>query len=421
MLSWRLAWRSFVRHRRRSIITATAISISLAMMIAFVGLGDDGHARMAEIGIRLGSGHVLVQGKGYQQMQTLDHLVVEPERIVAAARAIPTVTHVVQRVQSGGLLSAGDVSAAVLVAGVDPTMEPEVSDIASAEKRVAGEYLRRRADMPFANQPADIYLGVELAETLRVDVGDRVVLTVSPRGAERPASAAFLVRGMFKTGLDEMDAGFAQIPLGEAQRLLELGTDATQVAVLLGELEDTGPARDALRAELARHHDIEVLSWQEALRELYEAIVLDDMGLYLMMFIIFIIVAVGIFNTVLMSVAERTREFGVMMAIGTSKGSLFRIIMAEACILAVVSAVVGVGVGLGIHSLIAHYGIDVTALMGGDYEIAGISFAGKIYSRLTPWVVTKWTLVVIGLVLASAAYPATRASLLRPVEAMRHV
>ncbi|MBW2523150.1 MAG: ABC transporter permease [Deltaproteobacteria bacterium] len=421
MLSFRLAWRSFVRHKRRSIITASAIALSLAMMIAFVGLGDDGHARMAELGIRLGAGHVLVQGKGYQQMQTLDHRVPEPDRVVAAAKKIPSVRAVVQRVRASGLIVAGEVSAPVLVSGVDPTLEPDVSDIASPEKRQAGAYLRRRADMEYPNQPADIYLGAELAETLKVGLGDRVVLTVSPLDAERPTSAAFFVRGTFRTGLDEMDAGYAEIPIAEARQLLELGGQSTQVAVLLDELEDTEAATAALRGELAQYDELEVLSWQEALRELYEAIVLDDAGLYAMMAIIFVIVAIGIFNTVLMSVAERTREFGVMMAVGTSKGRLFRVIMAEAVILALVSAAFGIAIGLGIHSLVAHYGIDVTALAGGDYEIAGIAFGGKIYSRLTPWVVTKWTLVVIGIVLASAAYPATRASLLEPVEAMRHV
>lgn len=421
MLSLRLAWRSFHRHRRRSAITAAAISLSLAMMIAFVGLGDDGHARMAELGIRMGAGHVLVQGQGYQQLQTLDHRVEQPAAVVAAARQLAGVEAVVERVRANGLIVAGEVSAPVLVSGVDPALEPAVSDIASPDKRVSGDYLRPRSAMEFPNQPADIYLGAELAETLKVALGDRVVLTVSPVDAARPTSAAFFVRGTFRTGLDEMDGGYVEIPLGEAQRLLRLDDEVTQVAVLLDDLDRTEAAAAALRAKLADREGLEVLSWQQALRELYEAIVLDDAGLYAMMAIIFVIVAIGIFNTVLMSVAERTREFGVMMAIGTSRLRLFRIIMAEALILAVASAVVGVAVGLGIHLLVAHYGIDVTALAGGDYEIAGIAFGGKIYSRLTPWVVIKWTLVVIGLVVLSAAYPASRASRLEPVEAMHHV
>ena len=427
MLSLRLAWRSFVRHKRHSAITATAVSMGLAMMIAFVGLADDGHARMAEMGIRMGAGHVLVQGRGYQEAQTLDQLIAEPEPVVAIARSVPGVEHVVSRVRTTGLLSAGEVSAAIMLSGVSPRVEQEVSDIASVEKRVGGDYLRTRAELPFQNQPADIYLGDELAQTLRVEPGDRVVLTVSPLGASRPISAAFLVRGLFHTGLSDVDASYAEIPIAEAQKLLRLGSGVSQVAVLLDSLERTDEAAAVLRERLAADGQLEVLgglevlSWQVALRELYEAIVLDDMGLYLMMAIIFVIVAIGIFNTMLMSVAERTREFGVMMAIGTSRGRLFGLIMTEGAVLALSSAAVGLALGLTIHAVIAHYGIDFTALMGGDYEMAGISFAGRIYSRLSPQVVTKWTAVVIALVLASAAYPAWRATRLQPVEAMRHV
>ncbi len=421
MLTLMLAWRSFVRNKRRSIITAAAISFGLAMMIVFVGLADDGHARMAEMGIRFGSGHVLVQGKGYQEDQTLDRLVTDPEQVVQIAKQIPQVKQAVVRVHASGLVTAGERSSSVLVAGVDPALEPLVSDIASPEKRAAGEYLRARADMEFVKGPADIYLGSELAETIGVGLGDRVVLTVSPVGQSRPASAAFRVRGTFKSGLSELDAGYVEIPIAEAQKLLNLGKRATQVALLLDRLEDTEPVTKELQQSFAGQEALEILPWQKALRELYEALVLDDLGMYLMMAIIFVIVGIGIFNTILMSVAERTRQFGVMMAVGTSKGRLFATILAEAMVLALVSAAVGLAIGLSGHAAIAHYGIDVADLAGGDYEFAGIAFSGKIYSRLTLWVVTKWTLVVMGIVLGSAAYPAFRATRLEPVEAMRHV
>jgi len=421
MVSLLLGWRSFVRHKRRSIITCAAISVSLAMMIMFVGLADDGHARMAELGIRMGAGHVLVQGKGYQQEQTLDQLVADPDRIVQVAKKLPGVKNVIVRVRSSGLLSAGELSSAVLMSGVDPKVEPTVSDIASKTKRARGNYLRRRADMEFKAGPADIYLGDELAKKLKVDVGDRVVLTVSPIDSSRPSSAAFLVRGTFRLGLSELDGGYVELPISEARKLLHMDKQATQVAVLIDELEGADSTTAALQSALGPHQELEVLSWKVALRELYEAIVLDDMGLYLMMAIIFVIVAIGIFNTVLMSVAERTREFGVMMAIGTSKFRLLSIIMAEATVLALVSAVVGLGLGLLGHSIIADVGIDVAALAGGQYEFAGIAFSEKIYSRLSTWVVVKWTLVVIGIVLVSAIYPALRAMRLEPVEAMRHV
>jgi ABC-type lipoprotein release transport system permease subunit len=364
---------------------------------------------------------VLVQGRGYQQEQTLDRLVAHPQRVVDRARQLPGVQHAVARVRSSGLLTAGELSSAVMLSGVDPTLEPEVSDIAAPDRRASGDYLRPRDRRTFVNAPADIYLGSDLAHTLEVDLGDRVVLTVSPRGESRPSSAAFTVRGTFRTGLSDLDGGYVEIPLGEAQKLLKLDDEVSQVAVVLDSLEATDRATVLLDEALRGEDALEILSWKVALRELYEAIVLDDMGMYLMMAIIFVIVTIGIFNTVLMSVAERTREFGVMMAIGTGRGRLFSIIMAEAAVLALVSAVIGLALGLTGHALMAHYGIDVASMAGGDYEFAGISFSGRIYSRLSVPVVAKWTAVVIGLVLAAAVFPALRATRLQPVEAMRHV
>jgi len=266
-----------------------------------------------------------------------------------------------------------------------------------------------------------ISVGETLAKTLALRLDDRVVLTMSPRGSSRPTSAAFRVRGIFHTGISELDGFYVEIPLSEGQRLLGLGKAVTQVAVLIDQLDDADRVAASLRAKLADNPDVQVLTWKQGLRQLYEAILLDDLGMYLMMAIIFVIVAIGIFNTVLMSVVERTRELGVMMAIGTSAKRLFATVLVEALVLAVVSAVVGLALGLGIHLWVSSHGIDMAALYGEDVEMAGIILKGKIYSKLSAYVVTKWTVIVIGIVLVSAIYPAWRASRLKPVEAMRHV
>jgi ABC-type lipoprotein release transport system permease subunit len=419
MLTVKLAWRSFLRHRRRTIITVCAVSLSLAMMLFFVGLADDGHARMAELGIRMGQGNVLVQGKGYQREETLDHLVADPATVLSKARALKQVQQAVPRVRTTGLLSTGDRSAPVLVSGVDPRLEPRASSIPAHRRIVDGGYLRPMDQLPSVNQPADIYIGQELAKTLELQVGDRAVLMVSPKDAARPASSAFIVRGIFKTGVAEMDRMWVEVPISEAQRLLKLGHKVTQVALLLDRLEDTAGVTATLRAELP-HGDLEVLAWQEALKELHDAIVVDDAGMYVMMIIVFVLMVFVIFTMVFMSVVERTREFGVMMALGCSGRRLSAVVFTEGLILALVSAAVGLAVGLALHSYVAATGIDITKF-AGDYEIAGIILEGHIYSRLSVGVVVQWTLVVMGLVLVSTLYPAVRAARLVPLEAIRHV
>ncbi len=417
----KLAWRSLRRHRRRSIITGAAVSLGLALMLIFVGINDDGHARMIDIGIHMGAGHVVVQGRGYQQDQTLDHIVGDPEAVLEAARSLPEVRQVAPRVRAGGLLSSGVESTAVAVNGVDPTIEPLVSTIAREDALVAGSYLRSPSELDFENQPADIYVGKDLARRLQLELGDRVVLTVSPRGGGRPSSAAFLVRGVFRTGMDELDGFYVEIPIEQAQSLLALDGGVTQVALLIDDVRDTGRVTGAMRRLLGEGGDLEVLPWQEALRELYEYVLIDDAGMYMLMAVVFLIIGIGIFNTVLMSVLERTREFGVMMAIGTSGRRMFAVVVIEALLLGVFATVAGLGLGLGVHSWLASTGLDVTALYGEGFEFAGIVFEGRIYSLLTTATVVKWCFIVIGIVVASALYPAWRTTRLKPVEAMRHV
>ena len=420
MLALRLGWRSFARHKRRSIITAAAISLGLAMLIVFTGIIIDGHDKMTDMGVRLGSGHVVVQGAGFQDEQTLDYLVRDPDAVEAAARNIAGVDQVVRRVYSGGLVASGELSAAVMIAGVDPRLEPEVSDIASPKHRTAGDYLRARDQLDFESDPGDIYIGDKLARTLDVELDDRVVLTASPAGVSRPASAAFRVRGVFHTGVGDLDGFYVQVSLTDSQQLLALDGSVTQVAVLLRDLRDTPRVAAELQTALGARGDLEILPWQEALRELYEALVLDDIANYMIHAIVFLIVAIGIFNTILMSVIERTRELGVMIAIGTSGRRIFATIMAEAVVLAVVACAIGLAIGLSLHYWIATTGLDVTALYGEDFEFAGIVFEGRIYSKLYAGEVATWTAIVFGIVLASSLYPAVRATRLQPAKAMRH-
>ncbi len=422
MLALRIGWRSFVRHRRRSAITLSAIALGLAMMLFFVGMGTDSHAKMADMGIRLGSGHVLVEAKDYPSEQSPEASFTRYEEVVRRAESLEEARVAAPRLSASGLVTAGAKSTSVFVVGVDPTREPRASSIAAPEARVAGSFLTPSANRRFENAPGDAYLGNSLATHLGVEVGDRIVITVSPVDADNPKSAAFQVVGLFETGIEDLDRSQVQIDLTDAQKLLNVEGSVTQVAVLLGDLDATDGVTAALARELVSRNELVVLPWPAVLKELHDAIVLDDVGMYLMMAIIFVIVALGIFNTVLMSVTERTREIGVMMAIGTSRWRVFSSVLAESAVLAIASTIVGLALGLAGHLAMAHYGIDVTSFTGGqDYEISGVVLRGRIYSRLSFDVVAEWTLVVIGLVIASAIYPAYRAARLEPVEAMRHV
>ncbi len=234
-------------------------------------------------------------------------------------------------------------------------------------------------------------------------------------------AAAFVVCGLFRTGVAQIDAFYGEIPIASARDLLRAGHAATQVALLLDDPETSRHTAQELQTKLSvMTAPVEVLPWEVALRELYDGLVLDSGSMYVMLAIIFILMTIGIFNTMLMSVVERTREFGVMMAIGTSRGRLFSMVLAEATMLAIVASGVGLGIGYGLHRWLAATGIDLGKLYG-DMEFAGITTSGMVYSHLSVDAMVGWTLTTIVLVLLSALYPAYRATRLQPVDAMRHV
>jgi ABC-type lipoprotein release transport system permease subunit len=421
MLTWKLAGRNLLRHKRRSLITAAAIVFSFALLVIFMGMGEGAHRQMIDMGVRMGSGHVVVQAEGYQGDPTLDHVIRAPAPVLAALRDRNGGGEVAPRLFGSGLVRAGDKSVGAAIAGVDPGAEARTNDLAGAEKRVAGDWLRARAEHPFANDLSDLYLGQTLARTLDVEVGDRVALTVQPKDDDDPRSAAFQVRGVFRTGNDELDGFFVQIPLPEAQALLGVGDALSQVALVLPDQTRTAAVTAELRAALA-DAPVEVLPWQEALPELHEFIVLDDASFYLFMGIVFVLVAMGIFNTVMTSVIERTREFGLLTALGTRPRRVAGVVLTEAALIGLLGVALGLALGLAGNHYFAVHGLDYSLFTGGEsMEAMGLDLAMVIYAWLPVDQLVRATAAVFAVVVLSALWPAVRAARLKSLEALHHV
>jgi ABC-type lipoprotein release transport system permease subunit len=274
---------------------------------------------------------------------------------------------------------------------------------------------------PPSGRPPPIVIGKEMATELGARVGDRVTVTIQPAKNEKGEATAmrtgaFLVKGIYATGVLDVDAHVVLVPLASLQQLAGVGKGVTMVAVLLHETRRTAEATSGLAARLAGTPD-EVLPWQKAAPELYAAIVIDEGGMYVMMAIVYIVVAAGILNTILLSVLERTREFGVLLALGMPPSRIGAIVMTESAVLGVASIAVGLVLGLlGNHRLETHgLSLDV-----GHMEASGVLLPSHFYSDLAPHKVVWSALAVLTIVLVSALYPALRAGRLQPVEAMHH-
>ena len=403
----KMAARNLWRNRRRSLITASAIALGLGLLMFSSG-GTDGMTNsMIAKGVGSAAGHVVIQGEGWQEDREADIVVPDTPAVAARlAEAVPDAL-IVQRVFMEGLLTSPSGAMGVAVTGAEPDREAQVNGI--ADRLVDGMYLDE--------DHTGIVLGSILAETLDVDLGDKVVLMA--QGEEEIESRLFRVKGVFSMGIEEIDGFYAQVPLASAQDLLGLGADVTQITAHLDSARDAEDAVTAARTAFAGEA-LEVLGWAEALPDLAQYVAAEQGEIVVFYVIIFAMVALGIVNTVLMSVLERMKEFGVMLSLGASPRRLASLVLTEAGLLGAFAAGVGVLLGLVPNLYFAKHGLDMSQLVGGTVEVSGFALDMIIYTDLDPAKVAGYVLAVWLMTMAAALYPAFKAATLRPVECLQH-
>lgn len=405
----RLALRNLLRNKRRSAITALAVALGLALLVLSSAATDGMTTSMVRVGVGALAGHVVVQGPGWQEQR--EQRIVVPDAPEVARRlgeAVPR-ARIVQRVFLEGLLTAPGGAVGVAVTGVQPDVEAAVATL--DDHVVEGAYLDGAGH--------GIVVGTGLARNLGVGLGDKVVLmSAAPDG--QIESRMFRIRGLFSFGVEEMDSAYAQIELGEAQELLGLGTAATQVSAHLPNERDTRRAAADAREAFAGE-PLEVLPWQEALPDLAQYVHKEQTDLVVVFPVIWAIVALGIVNTVLMSVLERTRELGLMLALGASPRRIGGLVLTEAALLGLAASALGSGLGLLVCWPLATKGLDLSALVGGGpIETAGIARDLVIHAAPDPVDIGLFALGAWGLTVLAAAWPAFKAARLRPIDGLRH-
>jgi putative ABC transport system permease protein len=404
----KIAWRNIWRNTRRTLITLGAISIGLAALIFFKGLMDGFHQQMIENSIKLHTGHIQIHRLGYQDEQLVELAMGKPEEVLSVIRKLPDIKSYTRRVNAQGLIASSDTSRGILIVGVDPQSESRVTSL--KDRIVAGEYLSD-------TEERQILIGEKLAKILKVNLGEKIVLMTQAADGSMGADA-YRVKGLFATGSQDFDKGMGFIPIKQAQELLALGNRLSEITLILKSTKDV----DRVEAEISSQLDskqYEVLSWKEISPWLLQFIELDDASLYIIELIVFMIVALGILNTMLMSILERVREFGLMMAIGTRPQQMVGMVMLEALLLGLVSIVIGIIIGSGITQYFCIYGIDYSRWTEG---LSMIPYIDPImYARLEWNNIIISSAIVLLTTLVAAIYPALKAAGLEPTQAMHYV
>jgi ABC-type lipoprotein release transport system permease subunit len=405
-----MAWRNLWRNRRRTIITVSSLAFGVMLAALFTALTDQSMGDAIDLAARMSNGHVTIQDRDYRDSPALERTVAATAELRARLASDREVQKVVPRI-SGQLVvaTASDSYGAGFIA-LDPALDDPQS-FAPLGQLVAGRLFA-------GDDPQGIVLGKTLAQNLGAGLGKKVVYTLTDKRGEI-VSGLGRVSGIIATGSTSTDAALCVLPIGAVRTLLGYRSDeATQLAVYV---------RDQRRAEAVAQRlggalppGAVALSWAEVNPELAAYVAVKVAGSEVLEALVVLLIAAGIFNTLFMSVMERLRELGILLAIGFSPGRLFRLVIWESLWLALVGLVTGALVTLPIYQYLHTHGVDMSARVGrGSIDIAGGVLNMVIHATLYPDHALIIALCIVAVTLLSGLYPAWRAARVQPVDAIK--
>src|SRR5512138_285490 len=397
---FKLAYRNLGRNRTRSLLSslAVAVGMSLLLLMASVLEGEMGGA--LENTIRLQSGHIQIRPAAYEEGQVSlkwEDLIAEPDQLIAKIKSLPQVTVATPRLIASGILSVGDESKGIQIIGIEPASE---GNKPFRDGMLSGEFIQ-------ADDREGILIGNTLAEKLDLKVGEQVNLLANTSGGDVDEQL-FTVRGIYTTRTPAYDENTIFMPLAKAQAFTVTENHASTIFIMLQNDEQAEPVAQALQSS-----NYQVLTWREqnALIVQFE----DFAGAYMVILYLIVlgITATVVTNTLVMAVFERTREIGILSAIGMKGRGIMAQFLAEAALLATGGVITGLIIGGAAVAYFTVYGIYI-----GDYGISGVLFEDHIYAHLTLQNMINLAVLTYIITLVASLYPARLAARMEPVEAL---
>jgi ABC-type lipoprotein release transport system permease subunit len=403
-LQIKLATRNIFRNKRRTFIAGFAIGIGLAALIFTDALIIGMEYNMIASATESFMGEGQIHRRGFRESYDVEETIVDPDEIIRGLKQEPMVAHFTERTLSFAMITSPANVSSVTMVGIDPETERHLSQI--DEAIVKGEYFA-------GDDMRDIVIGSKLAEILEADVGSRVVLTVAQAHTGDLAQEMFRVSGIYHFNIREMDMGMAFIRLPKAQQMLGLDHGVHEIAIMFKK-ETFGRNENDPFWQRYSTDDNEAVPWTVLMPMLAKSIEVSQFATFLVGIILFGVVALGIVNTLFMSMHERMFEFGVLRAVGTRAMAMARLILFEAGALALLSIILGAILGLIVTYIVMQTGINYTGI-----EFAGVTFRKLLYPVLTFKQFVVYPAVVFVFTLLVALYPAAYAARLTPAKAMR--
>jgi len=404
----KMAWRNMWRNWRRTMIATIAIVLGLILLIFMNTLIKGSDQALFGNAVRLYGGNIMVHAPGFRiKANRLPMLPLEnADEIVQVALAQPQVVAASKRINTGGMVSDREGTYPVTISGIQPTVEAPISLV--AENVTQGRFLRD-------DDEGAIIVGKGLADLLDISVDDRVTL-IGRRQNEAMRQHSMTIIGIYDLGLPEAEKGMVFINLPDAQSLYNLRDQETEVAISLQSVGQEKALMAKLQADLP---DYEIDSWETLRPELRQTMDIKAIFTSIFGFIVLLIASIGILNLMLMAVFERTREMGVMAALGMKGRQLMGLFLLEGILIGFVGAVIGCILGWALVLAVGQVGIDfsfasqtgeLTALMGS-----------RIYPSISAINIIGYGIAVLVIAGLASLYPALQASRKEPAEALHHV
>lgn len=402
----RLAWRNIWRQKRRTLITVITLSFGVTGIVFMHSYGGGVWSSVVEIMTRTTLGNLQIHGEGYQDEPMVHKVVPDPVAVESALKqALPT-AQPLQRVLGFGLVATEDLSTAAMVVGLQPERERATTQLLAIQ---AGRDIGSVA-------ASELVIGKDLAAQLEVELGDELVLLGEAADGSL-ANDLFKVVGLADAGSAEMNAGAVFLHLEDAQEFFALGAGVHQILVGIPDQGEDVSEPVALLREALDLRTLEVLGWTEISPELEAVVRSKRQGFHVFDVLVFVIVALSIFNTMAMSTFERTREFGVMASLGTRRRRILAQVLAESLLQCGVALLIGLVLGVALLYTIGT--LDLSAM--GDIGVGGFRFPKVLVLEPSSSAIVSACVTALVTALAGGLWPAWKASRLSPVEAARRV
>ena len=403
MLTLKIAFRNIFRQRRRSLLTGMTMAMGFILVSLSLGLQYGMYDNIIDMFTRDHTGHIQIHRTGYLEHPSLYDTLNNIKELGRDIDKEPEVVSWTPRVLTSVLAFKGKKTTGARLIGIDPVKEAATTRI--ARKISQGKYLD-------AKPSKEAMIGEGLAKVLHITLGDELVL-ISQGADGSIANDIFTVRGIVGSGTDSYEKNNCYLHIDTARDFLTLGNKAHEIAIILKDIDESR----AVAASISKRIDnkqIETLPWEKVEASFYRAMEADVQGAHISLGIIMLIVAIGILNTVLMTILERTREFGVMRAIGTRPGRLIVLIVLETGMLSIIAAVIGLGVAWPVNYWFSVHGISLSE----PIQYGGITM-DTMQSMVAPWIFVVPAVLTITTALLVSIIPALRAAKITPVDALR--